>query len=236
MQVWAPEGFVGADLARRKLTLTQPAVHLRQGRLDSRRLDAGATASLKAELFGRHLQVRELECEARRRPADAGIAGLRSLRAHRRAGRAWTAGRAATRWRWPVRVLEAMTAHRWDGAADGPTGSLATADAARPAVHFRGPRGCLARPIFGSPAHWMPGCSVCCRAFDHAPERPPTGEILTKHEPFTAEATTCPGNCRNPRRRWRPPTQPARARPGRGWFGSSPSIREGPGPRASRRS
>jgi predicted dehydrogenase len=64
MQVWAPEGFVGADLAKRKLMLTQPAAHLRLGRLDSRRLDAATAASLKAELFGRHLQVREMECTA----------------------------------------------------------------------------------------------------------------------------------------------------------------------------
>ncbi len=63
MQVWAPEGFAGIDFAARRLTLMQAAPHLRQGWLDSRRLDPATLASLKGELFGRHVQVHELALE-----------------------------------------------------------------------------------------------------------------------------------------------------------------------------
>ena len=121
MQVWAPEGFAAADLAQRKLSLTQPDAHLRQGRLDSRRLDAAAAASLKAELFGRRLQTRELECTAAgdqlTRELLEFVDCVRTGRRPRVDGRA---GRDAVE--LAGRVLDAMAAHHWNGTADGPTG------------------------------------------------------------------------------------------------------------------
>ena len=121
MHVWAPEGFLAADLAARKLTLTQPAEHLRQGRLDSRRLDPSTAASLKADLFGRHLQVREMECSA------AGDQLTRELqefvdcvRTGSRPRVDGEAGRDAVA--LAGRVLDAMAAHRWNGEAGGPVG------------------------------------------------------------------------------------------------------------------
>lgn len=120
MQVWAPEGFVGVDFAKRKVTLTQPAEHLRQGRVDSRRLDASTAASLKAELFGRHLQMRELDCNAGdqlTRELQDFVHCVRTGSRPRVDGRA---GRDAVA--LAVRVLDSMAAHRWDGAADGPAG------------------------------------------------------------------------------------------------------------------
>jgi predicted dehydrogenase len=65
MRIWAAEGFVTADFARRRLTLAQPAEHLRRGRIDSRRLDPATLASLKNELFTRHLQTQELDVSQR---------------------------------------------------------------------------------------------------------------------------------------------------------------------------
>jgi predicted dehydrogenase len=62
MQVWGAEGFGAVDFAKRHLTLAQPSESLRQGRIDSRRLDASTVASLKAELFTRHIQTLELDC------------------------------------------------------------------------------------------------------------------------------------------------------------------------------
>lgn len=120
MQVWAPEGFVGADFGRRKLTLTQPAEHLRQGRLDSRRLDASTAASLKAELFGRHLQVREVDCDAGDQLTRELQDFLHCVRTGARPRVDGRAGRDALA--LAVRVLESIHAHRWDGAADGPVG------------------------------------------------------------------------------------------------------------------
>jgi predicted dehydrogenase len=62
LQVWGPEGYASADLATRKLTLTQPGAGLRAGRLDPRRLDAAGLAALKADLFTTHLQTLEMDC------------------------------------------------------------------------------------------------------------------------------------------------------------------------------
>ncbi len=63
MQVWAPEGFASVDFAKKHLTLVQPSDELRRQRLDPRRLDAASVARLKAELYGRHLQALELDCQ-----------------------------------------------------------------------------------------------------------------------------------------------------------------------------
>jgi predicted dehydrogenase len=59
LHVFGPEGFAGVDFARRHLTLMQPADHLRQ-----RRLDPGTLATLKTELFSRHFQMQELDCNS----------------------------------------------------------------------------------------------------------------------------------------------------------------------------
>jgi predicted dehydrogenase len=121
MQVWAPEGFVAADLAARKLTLTQPAAHLRQGRIDSRRLDASTAASLKADLFGRHLQVREIECGA---AGDQLTHELQEfIHCVRTGSRPRVDGRAGCdAVALAGRVLESMAGHRWNGEQEGPAG------------------------------------------------------------------------------------------------------------------
>ena len=120
MHIWAPEGFVGADYAKRKVALTQPAEHLRHGRLDSRRLDAGTAASLKAELFGRHLHVRELDCGGGDQLTRELQDFLHCVRTGARPRVDGAAGRDAVA--LAGRVLEAVAAHRWDGSANGPTG------------------------------------------------------------------------------------------------------------------
>jgi predicted dehydrogenase len=120
MQVWGPEGFAGIDFAKRHLTLMQPAFHLRQGRLDSRRLDPAMAASLKSELFGRHLQVQEMPMPA----VDQLTCELQEFihcvrkgtqpRVDGQAGRDAIALAAA--------VLDSLRSHRWEGEAEGPVG------------------------------------------------------------------------------------------------------------------
>src|SRR5262249_2127497 len=61
MHVWAPEGYACVDFGKRALTLVQPSEALRRNGLDVRRLDAAARGRLKDELFGRHLEVLELD-------------------------------------------------------------------------------------------------------------------------------------------------------------------------------
>jgi predicted dehydrogenase len=62
MQMWGAEGYAAVDFAKRHLTLVQPSETLREGRIDSRRLDAATAASLKAELHTRHIQTLEIDC------------------------------------------------------------------------------------------------------------------------------------------------------------------------------
>jgi predicted dehydrogenase len=120
MQVWGPEGFAGVDFARRHLTLMQPAAHLRQGRFDSRRLDPATLASLKTELFGRHLQVQHVDC--------AGVDQLtlelqefvQCVRTGARPRVDGTAGRDALA--LADAILTSLHRHRWGGDADGPSG------------------------------------------------------------------------------------------------------------------
>jgi predicted dehydrogenase len=115
MQVWGPEGFAGADFAARRLTLMQPAEHLRQGRLDSRRLDAAALASLKSELFGRHIEVREVDCSG----GDQLTRELKEFVRCARGGGSPRAGGAVGRDAVALasRVLAAIRDRRWEAAA-----------------------------------------------------------------------------------------------------------------------
>jgi predicted dehydrogenase len=119
MQVFGPEGFAGVDLARRRLTLVQPAEHLRQGRLDSRRLDPATLATIKADLFGRHVQVQEVDCDAGDQLTQELQDFVGSVRTGRRPRVDGAAGRAALD--LAARVLDSLQSHPWEGAA-GPAG------------------------------------------------------------------------------------------------------------------
>jgi predicted dehydrogenase len=120
MHVWATEGYAGVDYARRHLTLMQPAAHLRQGRLDSRRLDPATLASLKAELFGRHVQVQHLDCAGADQLTLELQEFVQCVRTGSRPRVDGTAGRDALA--LAGAVLDSLRNHRWEGHADGPTG------------------------------------------------------------------------------------------------------------------
>jgi len=120
MQVWAAEGFAGVDFARRHLTLMQPAAHLRQGRLDSRRLDPPTLASIKTELFGRHVQVQHLDCAGVDQLTLELQDFLHCIRTGSRPRVDAAAGRdalALASW-----ILDNLRNHHWEGEADGPVG------------------------------------------------------------------------------------------------------------------
>ncbi|MGH7173574.1 MAG: Gfo/Idh/MocA family oxidoreductase [Gemmataceae bacterium] len=119
MQVFAPEGFAGVDFARRRLTLMQPAEHLQQRRLDSSHLDAPTLATLKSDLFGQHLQVQELDCNAGDQLTRELQEFLHCVRTGRRPIVDGTAGRDALA--LAGRILDSLRAHSWEG-TDGPTG------------------------------------------------------------------------------------------------------------------
>jgi predicted dehydrogenase len=120
MQVWGAEGYAAVDFAKRHLTLTQPSETLRQGKLDSRRLDAATAASLKAELFTRYFQTQDIDCAG----GDQLTAELQDFLGCVRDGRTprvdGVAGRDAVA--LATQVLDALRQHAWDGDTAGPTG------------------------------------------------------------------------------------------------------------------
>jgi predicted dehydrogenase len=121
MQVWAPEGFAAIDWARRHLTLVQPSEDLRRRRFDPRQLDPAGLARLKAELYGRHLQVLDLECQAPRDQLTRELEDfVHCVRTGSRPRVSGEDGRNALA--LATHIQECLQAHRWDGTADGPVG------------------------------------------------------------------------------------------------------------------
>jgi predicted dehydrogenase len=122
MQVWGPEGYIGVDFARRHLTLVQPSAELRRRRLDMQPLGAVDQALLKEQLFGRHLQVLELD----RKDGDPLTKELEDfvhcVLTGARPRVSGEDGRDAVA--LAARILERMEDHSWDGNADGPAGPV----------------------------------------------------------------------------------------------------------------
>jgi predicted dehydrogenase len=71
-------------------------------------------------LFGRHLQMREIDCEAGDQLTRELQDFIRCVRTGDRPRVDGRAGRDAVA--LACRILDSMTAHRWDGVEDGPAG------------------------------------------------------------------------------------------------------------------
>jgi predicted dehydrogenase len=121
LRVWAPEGYAGIDFVTRKLTLVQQSEEVRQLASRVEYLDAAAKARLKDEVFGRYLQVLNLDGD---RKYDQLTAELRHfvecVRLGRRPRVTGEDGRNALE--LAERVLTAVRNHQWNGTADGPVG------------------------------------------------------------------------------------------------------------------
>lgn len=120
MQIWAPEGFLDADFAQRKLTLIQPSEAVRRHGLNPAQLDAGARANLRDELFTRHLEVLTLERPAQDQltcELNEFVECIRTGKQPRVTGHDARAALAVAE-----RILFAMQHHSWYGTAEGPTG------------------------------------------------------------------------------------------------------------------
>jgi predicted dehydrogenase len=121
MRIWSPEGYASVDFAKRRLTLIQPSEALRRHGLDPAKLDPASRALLKDELFGRHLQVLERDCNGRgdqltcelKHFVDCVQNGSRP-RVNGNDGR--NAIELATR------ILESIRSHAWEGHAGGAIG------------------------------------------------------------------------------------------------------------------
>jgi predicted dehydrogenase len=123
MQVWGAEGYAGIDFARRHLTLMQPGEPLRQGRIDSRRLDPGTAASLKADLFGSFVQRADVDCnvppraDQLTRELEEFVRCARTGEAPRVDGQAGLDALALA-----TRILASLRTHLWEGRTDGAAG------------------------------------------------------------------------------------------------------------------
>jgi predicted dehydrogenase len=120
MQVWAPEGFVRVDFSKRRLTLMQPSDEVRRAGLDPRRLDPASLARLKDDLFGRHLQILDLDRnqgDQLTRELQHFVQCVRTGTTPRVSGRDGQAAMLLAQ-----RVLESIRKHRWDGRTDAMTG------------------------------------------------------------------------------------------------------------------
>jgi predicted dehydrogenase len=121
LRVWAPEGYAGIDFVTRKLTLVQQSEEVRRHGLCVEHLDAAARARLKDDVFGRYLQVLNLDGD---RKGDQLTAELKHFLDCVRTGNhprvTGRDGRDALE--LAERVLTALRNHQWEGAADGPLG------------------------------------------------------------------------------------------------------------------
>src|SRR5262245_60480104 len=121
LRIWAPEGYAGIDFVTRKLTLVQQTEEVRRHGIRVEHLDAAAKARIKDELFGRYLQVLNLDGD---RKGDQLTAELKHfvdcVRTGNRPRVSGRDGRDALE--LAERVLTAMRNHPWEGSADGPLG------------------------------------------------------------------------------------------------------------------
>jgi predicted dehydrogenase len=120
MRLWAPEGYVSIDFARRSLTFVQPSEQLRRRGLDFRRLDGAAMARLKDECFGRYLQTHQLDRSGGDQLTHELQDFVRCLQTGATPRVTGEDGREAIA--LATRVLESIRAHAWDGHAGGPIG------------------------------------------------------------------------------------------------------------------
>jgi predicted dehydrogenase len=120
MQVWAPEGFVSLDFARRQVRFVQPTEELRRYGLDPRRLDAAARARLKDEFFDRCMEVLDIDCGGGDQLTRELQHFLRCVQTGTRPRVSGEDGRDAIA--LATRVLESLREHLWEGHAGGPVG------------------------------------------------------------------------------------------------------------------
>lgn len=124
LRVWAPEGYAGIDFVTRKLTLVQQSEEVRRLGLRVEHLDSAAKTRLKDEVFGRYLQVLNLDGDRKHDQLTAELKHfVDCVRTGRRPRVSGEDGRNALE--LAERVLTALRTHAWNGTSDGPVGPSA---------------------------------------------------------------------------------------------------------------
>lgn len=117
LRIWAPEGYAGIDFVRKHLMLVQPSDELRRRQLD---LSSMPREQLKGDVFTRHLQTLELDCnhgDQLTRELEDFVRCVQSGSQPRVTGEA---GRDAIA--LAERILQSVHTHCWNNSADGPIG------------------------------------------------------------------------------------------------------------------
>jgi predicted dehydrogenase len=141
MRLWGVEGFVSVDFAARKGTIIRPSERLRRGELalDLEGLDVGRPADVKERVFGRVLEVEEIEADRATEPLALELADFVS--AVRSGSSPKVTGEDALRaLELAEIVVAAIRAHRWEGTDEGPIGPFNLPDEQpRPIADLAGP-------------------------------------------------------------------------------------------------
>ena len=124
LRVWAPEGYAGIDFVEKRLTLVQPSDEVRRHGLSALHLDPTRREQLKADVFGKHMETLELECDT---DQDQLTAELKHFIHCVRTGRTPLVTGADGRDALSLadRILAQVQRHPWDGTATGPRGPKA---------------------------------------------------------------------------------------------------------------
>jgi predicted dehydrogenase len=121
LRVWASEGYAGIDFVSRKLNLVQASDSVRRHGLRVERMAPAERARLKDEVYGRHLEVLNVDGD---RKHDQLTAELRHfidcVRTRRTPRVTGEDGRDALA--LAHRVLDAVRSHQWEGTPDGAVG------------------------------------------------------------------------------------------------------------------
>jgi predicted dehydrogenase len=121
LRVWAPEGYAGIDFVTRKLTLVQQSEEVRRHGVRVEDMDAAAKARLKDEIFGRYLQVLNLDSDRKFDQLTAELKHfVQCVRTGARPRVSGADGRDALE--LAERVLEALRDHCWGGTDECPRG------------------------------------------------------------------------------------------------------------------
>jgi predicted dehydrogenase len=122
MRIWSPEGYASIDFAKRRLTLVQPSEELRRHGLDPGKLDPPSRALLKDELFARHFEVLEKDCNTGSDQLTSELKDfVRCVQQGTRPRVDGEAGRDAID--LASRILQSIRTHSWEGGAGGPIGT-----------------------------------------------------------------------------------------------------------------
>jgi predicted dehydrogenase len=121
MRIWAPEGFVCLDYAKRRLSYIQPTQELRALGASQGQLDPAALLMLKNSFFGRYLEAMDQDCDARNDPLTGELQHfVQCVRSGAGPLVSGEDGRDAIA--LATRILDSLHTHQWEGHAGGPTG------------------------------------------------------------------------------------------------------------------